>query len=121
MERLTLPADARSAKAGRGFVAGFCLRHAVPTDTTDDAVLITSELLGNVYLHVTGVADIGVGYGDGVLRVEVGDGSRTVPVSGLPSEDATGGRGVRIMDALAASWGASLHPDGKTVWFELHD
>jgi hypothetical protein len=33
--------------------------------------------------------------------------------------DATTGRGLALLDALASSWGADRHVEGKTVWFEV--
>lgn len=33
--------------------------------------------------------------------------------------DAEGGRGLALVDALAAAWGTLPRPEGKTVWFEV--
>jgi hypothetical protein len=32
---------------------------------------------------------------------------------------AASGRGLRLVDAIAASWGVEIADDGKTVWAEL--
>ncbi|MEV6579102.1 ATP-binding protein [Streptomyces sp. NPDC051582] len=58
---------------------------------------------------------------DGRLRVEVLDASRELPVRREAAPDDEAGRGLAIVAALAADWGA--HPRGcgigKVVWFEL--
>ncbi|GAA3660558.1 ATP-binding protein [Streptomyces chitinivorans] len=100
---------------------------------TEAAAQITAELAGNAVLHggvpgrdfrlglrVTGNG----GDGGGVtLRIEVSDarGDRLPAVPGPPaSEDAEGGRGLLLVEALADRWGVeSWPPPRKTVWAEL--
>jgi hypothetical protein len=53
------------------------------------------------------------------VRVEVGDGSPALPMRLQPGPDATGGRGIQIVDDVAAAWGTVKTVDGKRVWFEL--
>ncbi|MDX3094334.1 SpoIIE family protein phosphatase [Streptomyces sp. ME19-03-3] len=54
-----------------------------------------------------------------VLRCEVGDDSPLVPrVRRAGPEDETG-RGLYVVDRLAAHWGARRLGTGKVVWFEL--
>ncbi|MFF3323653.1 ATP-binding protein [Streptomyces sp. NPDC002889] len=56
---------------------------------------------------------------DSRLRVEITDprGDRLPVVSRVPDE---GGRGLVIVDALAADWGVRPYPpSGKTVWAEV--
>jgi hypothetical protein len=86
----------------------------------DEAVLITSELSGNAVLHartdfrVTLRSD-GVGY----LRIEVRDRSDRTPEPGLPRQDATSGRGLPTVAALATSWGSRREEAGKVVWADI--
>ena len=37
-----------------------------------------------------------------------------------PGLDATGGRGMMNLDALATEWGTRQVPTGKVVWFDVH-
>jgi anti-sigma regulatory factor (Ser/Thr protein kinase) len=54
------------------------------------------------------------------LRVEVHDqGSVKKPRPRAHATDALSGRGLELLDALAACWGSSGGPEGHTVWFEL--
>jgi hypothetical protein len=59
------------------------------------------------------------GEGEGV-RVEVTDRSGvTVPVLRPGDCGAEGGRGLYLVDSLAARWGAEQDGDRTTTWFEL--
>lgn len=54
------------------------------------------------------------------LRVEFVDGNPVVPTLSDRGEEADGGRGLRLVDALTTAWGVQLYPaGGKGVWFEL--
>jgi hypothetical protein len=84
----------------------------------DDALLLTSEVVTNSVLHADGPIWLGLAHTGPVLRVEVADhttGAVTMPES--PSD--AGGRGLRMLDALADRWGTDPTPGGKVVWFEL--
>ena len=119
MEDLRLPASAAAAKAGRAFITGYCSRHGVSIVASDDAVLITSELIGNAYLHAGGGTNVSARCRGQVLRIEVTDGSTVHPQLRRGRTEDQNGRGVMIMDALAQDWGVHTQPTGKAVWFEL--
>jgi anti-sigma regulatory factor (Ser/Thr protein kinase) len=54
------------------------------------------------------------------LTVAVGDQDRTPPTCQLPPAHQSHGRGLVIVNALAAHWGVDQSPeDGKRVWFDL--
>ena len=122
MEHLTVPAAASSARAARGFISVFCARARLSNGVSGDACLLVSELTGNAVLHARSEARIAVSLDGRRLRVEVADNSPDLPHLQQASEDATSGRGVRILDQLATRWGADRRtepPPGKVVWFEL--
>lgn len=119
MEHLDLPASASSARTGREFVSAYCRRHNLPDRAIQDAVLLTSELLSNSYLHARSGSVLTVGLLDGTLRVEVADDSETVPAAREPGPRATSGRGMRLVDTIAQQWGVLQRTGGKSVWFEL--
>jgi anti-sigma regulatory factor (Ser/Thr protein kinase) len=85
------------------------------------AVLLVSELVTNAMRHggepIRLVADLTASG----LRVEVYDGnSDAVPAIRDIRPDAPGGRGLRLVDALADRWGTTeVAGDGKFVWFEI--
>lgn len=88
----------------------------------DAAQLCATELLANVIHHV--------GPGNPVtlttamrgthVRLALRDpGSTGLPTLGKPDEDDEAGRGLMLIDAVAAGWGIVLHDHGKTIWVEL--
>jgi anti-sigma regulatory factor (Ser/Thr protein kinase) len=119
MEHLDLPASASAARTGRAFVSAYCQRHDLSVDATDDAVLLTSELLSNAYLHARSATVLSVALLDHKLRVEVADESLTQPATRESGSSATGGRGMRLIDEVAQRWGVQQRAGGKSVWFEL--
>jgi anti-sigma regulatory factor (Ser/Thr protein kinase) len=122
VHQLDLPASATSARAARAFLAEYCRAEDLPDEVCDAALLLVSELTGNAFLHARSGARVRVQHADRVLRVEVADDSPELPRLRPTSVDGTGGRGVRILDALAARWGVTVRsepPPGKAVWFVL--
>ena len=115
---LDLPAAPQSPGAARRFVRDQLAAWSLAVDD-DGVVLMVSELVTNAGLHARSPATVRlVDHGD-CLRIEVTDAS-TVPVQVRPhQEGAETGRGLRIVDALAARWGVDPTAGGKTVWFEV--
>lgn len=85
----------------------------------DNAILMISELVTNAILHGGEGALLTLTYEDLKVRAEVRDSSPAMPVVRSYSETATTGRGMVIVDALAAAWGTFAVDGGKVVWFEL--
>ncbi|MEA3055230.1 MAG: hypothetical protein QOD30_662 [Actinomycetota bacterium] len=83
------------------------------------AVLVVSELATNAVVHARSEFTVGLRRRDGVVRIEVGDRSPRPPVSRDGAPDATGGRGVPIVDRFADRWGHDVVAAGKIVWFDL--
>jgi hypothetical protein len=87
-------------------------------DLTEVAELLTAELVTNVVCHAVTAFDVELSWDEPTLRVEVRDGSTVLPAIGdMPSGE--GGRGLRIVSALARQWGARRVGEGKTVWFTV--
>lgn len=53
------------------------------------------------------------------LRVEVHDRASQRPQPRTPGEDASSGRGLLLVQALADDWGVQPRGEGKVTWFEL--
>ena len=117
MPALVLPVDGRSVAAARGFLRTVLDGH--PTTSTDDALLMISELVTNAVRNAHSRLLVTACIADQTLRVEVGDDDPTVPVASDPEHHATSGRGLRIVEGLADHWGITPSADGKVVWFEL--
>ena len=86
---------------------------------TYTATLLVSELVANAVLHTNTPVEVVVRpTGEGV-RVEVRDGSRSLPVRKNYSTLSGTGRGLMLVERMASAWGAEATPNGKVVWFEL--
>jgi len=87
-----------------------------------DAVLLTSEVVSNALHHTAGGCEFAATFDGSAspwLRVDVRDISRAVPVAAAKEPGVDGGWGLRLIEQIAAQWGVSPAPAGKTVWFEL--
>jgi len=90
-------------------------------EMVDAATLLVSEVVTNSLLHAgTEIRLLCRLNSDGV-RVEVSDRSPLMPSIRHYDTDATTGRGLALVAALASAWGIDCEQDGKTLWFELGD
>ncbi|MFB7031690.1 MULTISPECIES: ATP-binding protein [unclassified Streptomyces] len=91
----------------------------------DAVALGAHELMANAVTHgcrqqAVEVFIVKVTRSSGCIRVEVQDPSDKQPFRSPPSDESEGGRGLFLVDALAARWGVQPGPGrGKTVWMEL--
>jgi anti-sigma regulatory factor (Ser/Thr protein kinase) len=86
----------------------------------EDARLIATELASNAVLHARTEFRLTLrSNGFGFLRIEVRDDNSRMPSPAGTPQDATSGRGLAVVTALAASWGTQRDGDGKVVWAEI--
>jgi anti-sigma regulatory factor (Ser/Thr protein kinase) len=85
----------------------------------DDAMLVADELASNAYQH-GGAPRVGrltwFDQGRG-LRIEVEDSGAEQPR--IRQADATGGRGLLLVDRIARRWGVLRRARCKTVWADV--
>ena len=118
-----LPANRRAPRIARRFV-GATLGGWQLASLLDDAQLITSELVMNAVMHApaTDRYELQLSRRNDGVRLAVVDGSSTPPmIRALDDDQQAGGRGLRIIEALAARWGHEEHDGGKRVWVDLND
>ncbi|WP_420803263.1 SpoIIE family protein phosphatase [Streptomyces spiramyceticus] len=85
----------------------------------DAALLIVSELVTNALVHTKGQVRLDLTLAGGRLRVAVSDSSPRTPVKpAIVDWDATGGRGILLVEAVSASYGSVPLSGGKQVWAE---
>lgn len=82
------------------------------------ARLLVSELATNAVLHGEGPFEVRVVASGEWVRIEVRDRGDALPRRS-PAGEHGAGRGLRIVDALAAAWGVEPLHAGKAVWFEV--
>ncbi|MEV7235711.1 ATP-binding protein [Streptomyces sp. NPDC051020] len=115
MARTDLSAVAEVRCALREF-----LRHRWQEDSAEVAELLLSELVTNALVHTDHGALVTVKVTPATLRVEVRDFVTGLTMSCVPNaDDATHGRGLVLVHALADAWEVTAHALGKVVWFEL--
>lgn len=80
--------------------------------------LLANELVTNAFRHGRGDVGIQLARGDSLV-VEVSDSDERLPHRAEATPDGQWGRGLKLVDELAAKWGARSVTSGKVVWFEL--
>ena len=115
---VAVAADPRSAGVARRFLRE-TLAGWDAAFYTDAAELVLTELVTNAVLHAKTDIVVRVDLARGGLRLEVIDRSPRQPIARHYSPEATTGRGLGLVDAVAKRWGVQPDRDGKTVWAEL--
>jgi anti-sigma regulatory factor (Ser/Thr protein kinase) len=117
---LDLEQHPAAVRVARHFVQDQCHAAGINDETSETAVLLTSEVVTNAFLHGHSGAWVTLTASADSLRVEVGDdNSAQQPRLVHTDREALHGRGLAIVDTLAAAWGARGSRGGKVVWFEL--
>ncbi|MBB3085083.1 ATP-binding protein [Geodermatophilus sabuli] len=109
-----------SVRVARRLVQDLLQAWRAPHDT-EDATLLTTEVVANVIDHVGGEASftLEVTLSDEWLRIAVVDGSAVQPLVRELDVTAARGRGMRLVAGIADRWGVEPHSGGKRVWFDL--
>lgn len=118
----------RARRWARSRLAGSGIRADEPLAET--LVLLVSELVTNAVVHTgcsavlrlmlpKAVTEEPEGAEETTVRLEVDDSSDRAPVPRCAGDEATGGRGLALVDGLADRWGWSREGAGKRIWCEL--
>lgn len=89
------------------------------TDHAEAAVLIASELVTNAVLHARTAVVLRLMLRGETVRIEVFDENPRLPVVSPSPPEATSGRGLSLVVAVATAWGMEHRNDGKVVWAEV--
>jgi anti-sigma regulatory factor (Ser/Thr protein kinase) len=113
-------AEPSAPSAARAWMTGLLDRWEA-SSLSETAALLTSELVSNAVRHARSGPAITAAMTDGFLEVGVTDGGMDgVPhVLSIADPTAVSGRGMAIVEALAADWGVNVLPEAKQVWFRL--
>ncbi|MET8164317.1 SpoIIE family protein phosphatase [Streptomyces sp. NPDC005329] len=109
-----------AARQARRFTRRTLRAWGVPAEAMDTALLVVSELVTNALVHTDGRVRLDLVLIDRRLRVAVTDASPRTPVK--PTSlgwEATGGRGILLVEAMSDAWGTVPVSGGKQVWSEL--
>src|ERR1035437_2439351 len=118
---LMLPFAASSVGVARQRLVSDLIADGIGDSAVCDVALVFSELLSNALRHAGPLpgAQIRVAWrlDPDSVQVSVRDGGgQTQPELGQPTQAATGGRGLRIVEKLSQGWGTSRDDEGTTVW-----
>lgn len=113
------PRTAESVPTARHFVTNAV--GDVPQDVLDRVALLVSELATNAIRHGGTDFIVRVKQTDSEIAIEIADAGEGTPTLRKAQPRDASGRGLRIVEALADSWGVRPEPngEGKTVWFTL--
>lgn len=109
--------EAESVSAARRFVRDV-LREQ-PRETVEAAELMTSELATNSMRHAHSDFELAIHCSQRDIRIEVSDSGQGQPTPRSPTPHERSGRGLRIVQELADTWGTVPSTNGKMVWFTL--
>jgi two-component sensor histidine kinase len=87
----------------------------------DAVAVMVSELAANAVRHTGSHFTLTIDRSPELIRIAVTDGGSGSPIVKNPEPVEPSGRGLQIVQALAADWGVipASEPPGKTVWFTI--
>ena len=106
--RARLPRDQTCGTVARRLIGEYVREHLDPV-AADDALFVVSELANNAFLHGTGVITLHAQRREQHLRIDVLDDGHSARIepSATGARDAAGGRGLLLVERLAAAWGTT--------------
>jgi anti-sigma regulatory factor (Ser/Thr protein kinase) len=89
-------------------------------EAADTVLLVVSELVTNALVHTQGAVRLDLMLRGERVRVSVSDASPRAPAKPVIVDwDATGGRGLLLVEAVSESFGSVPVSGGKQVWCEI--
>jgi anti-sigma regulatory factor (Ser/Thr protein kinase) len=113
----TLAPDRRAPKAARESVRAACAPLA--PHLLDDALLLVSEIVTNAVKYGGAPVRLEVDCDDSGILVAVEDTNPVMPKPRRRDPRRHSGRGLLLLERLAAEWGVRRTEAGKQVWFRL--
>lgn len=120
MSSLLVEHEPASAALVRRSIAAELADSTVPPAAVEEVVLVASELVGNAIRHTPPSPDhrlrVEWELEADVVTIRVGDAGRGAPRLRHATLTETNGRGLTIVEAIAAGWGYQRVEAGKYVW-----
>ena len=119
-----VPHERSGVGAARHALADQLTVNGVEHATTEDAVLVLSELVTNAIKHAaplpSGEIRVRWSIQEDCLHMEITDGGAvTRPHAGVATISSLGGRGLDIVRSVSDQWGVKEDHDCVTVWADL--
>jgi PAS domain S-box-containing protein len=112
-----IAAERSAVSDARDFVSATLASWSVAADTTDDVVLMVSELVTNAVIYGRPPIELRLRRTAEQLVVEVYDAATFLPRRLRPTLQDEHGRGLQLVSLLADRWGTRPTAAGKSVWF----
>ncbi|MFL4908811.1 SpoIIE family protein phosphatase [Streptomyces sp. NPDC002514] len=109
-----------AARHARRFTLRTLRSWGLPVDAVDAVLLVVSELVTNALVHTGGPVRLDLTLVGSRCRAAVADASPRTPVK--PTSlgwEATGGRGILLVEAVSTAWGTVPAGGGKQVWADV--
>lgn len=117
---LDLPFRLSAVRIARHWTSQHCAQD-LSEDGRSVLELLTSEVVANAVVHGREPLQLQVQCEPGQVTVTVIDANPDLPVLQHVPAEATGGRGVALVDALASQWGCTQDGPGKRTWFTVRE
>jgi anti-sigma regulatory factor (Ser/Thr protein kinase) len=118
---MELEPTAGAPAAARSFVTTMLADWGHGDELVADAQLVVSELVTNAILHARSSFAVVASSDESGVRVAVRDRGAGAPELLRPEPHVPSGRGLLVIDAVAAAWGVETTGEGKTVWAQLRN
>ncbi|MCU1690548.1 MAG: putative sensor protein [Pseudonocardiales bacterium] len=110
------PCTSRTAAEVRRRIASAPVAALVSAPVREDLTLAATELLTNAVRAGASAVDVALHVSHRHIELDVTDDAPGRPERQQPGPDDVHGRGLQILDAVAAQWGHRPTAPGKTVW-----
>ncbi len=120
--QISLESSPSSVREARRFFVRVADEIGLSPEHRELGALALSELVTNAVVHGSGPVEVTAKDQGEAMRWEVADASPVAPRQRTAMPDASSGRGLAIVAAVAGAWGcdnADTSGGGKTVWFSL--
>ncbi|MEU1906526.1 ATP-binding protein [Streptomyces hygroscopicus] len=116
-----MPASLEAVPKARRRVVKLASELKLPLDepSFDNLELLAGEVIANAIVHTSAPCAVCVLPAGSLVRVEITDADSAEPRPKQAGPDDETGRGLFLVDALAADWGTYQRPEGKVTWFEV--
>ncbi|MFE4970946.1 ATP-binding protein [Kitasatospora sp. NPDC056651] len=117
-----VPVGVDAVPGARRLVVAIVREWGVPLSEValEELELCASEVIANALVHTGERCVVTVRWCGGRVRVEVADRGMEPRLMEC-DEEATGGRGLLLVEALTDAWGWYPTAEGKVVWFEYSE
>jgi anti-sigma regulatory factor (Ser/Thr protein kinase) len=114
-----MPPDQTAPAYVRQWLRDMLSGSGVTSEVLGDTLLVVDELVSNSVTHAATPIVVTLEYSRDACRCSVRDRCATGPLPRLVERADGTGRGLRLVNAIAMTWGVERTDAGTTVWAEI--